>query len=54
MRVISSGADTLAGMPGHNAHDVFAADDWDDWPDLDLFEDEPEPESDPDDEPEAA
>jgi hypothetical protein len=49
----SSGADTAIGMPGHNAHDVITADDWDNWPDLDLFEEDPD--SDPDDdEPEAA
>ena len=40
-------------MSGPNAYDLVTADDWDDWPDLDLFEDEPERESD-DDEPEAA
>jgi hypothetical protein len=40
-------------MPGRSAHDVITADDWDNWPDLDLFEEDPESESD-DDEPEAA
>ncbi len=40
-------------MPGRTAFDVITADDWDDWPDLDVLADEPESEP-VDDEPDAA
>ena len=40
-------------MPGRSAQDILSDENWDDWADADLFDDE-ESELDPDDDPEAA
>jgi hypothetical protein len=55
MGAIPSRADTLAGsMPGHHAQDILSDENWDDWPDLELFDEDPELNLDPDDDPETA
>ena len=41
-------------MPGRHAQDILSDEGWDDWPDLDLFDEDPELNLDPDDEREPA
>ena len=53
--LIPAGADNLAEpMPGHHAQDILSDENWDDWPDLELFDEDPELNLDPDDDPESA
>ena len=41
-------------MSGHYAHEILSDEGWDEWPDLELFEDDSELNAEPDDEPDAA